>query len=137
MRIRRPDVADPVLDASAVLAVIFGEAGADRVAGHLPGARISAVNAAEVMTKLVDLGMPEGTVDAIFEGLQLTVLPFEMAHARASARLRTLTRAAGLSLGDRACLAVAGQLDAPAFTTDRAWSRLDGADVGVTIELLR
>ena len=120
-----------------MLAVIFDEPGADRVAAHLPGARISAVNAAEVMTKLVDLGMPEDTVDAIFEGLQLTILPFEMAHARETARLRTLTRAAGLSLGDRACLAVAGQLDAPAFTTDRAWSRVDGAVVGVTIELLR
>lgn len=132
-----PDATDPVLDASAVLAVIFSEAGADRVAGHLPGAQISAVNAAEVMTKLVDLGMPEDTVDAIFEGLQLTIVPFDIAHARASARLRTLTRLAGLSLGDRACLAVAGQLGAPALTTDRAWSRLDGAAVGVTIELLR
>lgn len=132
-----PDVTDPVLDASAVLAVIFGEAGADRVASHLPGARISAVNVSEVMTKLVDLGMPEDTVDAIVEGLQLTVVPFEMAHARASARLRTLTRAAGLSLGDRACLALAGQLDVPALTTDRAWSRLQSADVGVAIELLR
>lgn len=130
-------MADPVLDASAVLAVIFGEAGADRVAGHLPGARISAINAAEVMTKLVDLGMPEDTVDAIFEGLQLAVVPFEMAHARESARLRSLTRAAGLSLGDRACLALAGQLRTPALTTDRAWSRLDGVAVGVTIEMLR
>ena len=132
-----PSVADPILDASAVLAVIFGEAGADRVAGHLPGARISAVNAAEVLTKLVDLGMPDDTIDAIFEGLQLTILPFEMTHARECARLRPLTLAVGLSLGDRACLALAGQLAAPAFTTDRAWSRLDGADVGVTIELLR
>lgn len=128
---------DPVLDASAVLAVIFGEAGADRVAGHLPGARISAVNATEVMTKLIDLGMPEDIVDAIFEGLQLTVLPFEMRHARETARLRSFTRGAGLSLGDRACLAVAGQLEATAFTTDRAWAQLDGAAVGVTIELLR
>ncbi|MGX7709545.1 type II toxin-antitoxin system VapC family toxin [Methylobacterium sp. Gmos1] len=132
-----PDTTDPILDASAVLAVIFGEAGADRVAGHLPGARISSVNAAEVMTKLVDLGMPEDTVDAIIEGLQLTVVPFEVAHARECARLRTLTRGAGLSLGDRACLAVARQFDAPAFTTDRAWLRLDGTALGVTVELLR
>jgi ribonuclease VapC len=130
-------VTDPVLDASAVLAVIFDEPGSERVAAHLPGALISAVNAAEVMTKLVDLGMPDETVNAIFEGLQLTILPFETAHARASARLRPQTRAAGLSLGDRACLAVAGQRDAPVLTTDRAWSRLDGAALGVTIELLR
>ncbi|KMO39363.1 type II toxin-antitoxin system VapC family toxin [Methylobacterium aquaticum] len=132
-----PDATDPVLDASAVLAVIFGETGADRVAEHLPGARISAVNAAEVMTKLVDLGMPEDTVDTIFEGLQLTVVPFEITHARESARLKALTRATGLSLGDRVCLAVAGQLAAPAFTTDRAWSRLDSTSVGVAVELLR
>lgn len=127
---------DPVLDSSAVLAVIFDEAGADRVAEHLPGARISTVNAAEVMTKLIDLGMPKEEVDAIFEDLQLTIVPFEVDHARESARLRPLTRSAGLSLGDRACLALAGRLDAPALTTDKAWGRLDSA-VGVTVELLR
>ncbi len=77
------------------------------------------------------------TIDAIVEGLQLTVVPFEIAHARECARLRTLTRSAGLSLGDRACLAVARQFNAPAFTTDRAWSRLDSPAFGVTIELLR
>lgn len=52
-------MADPILDASAVLAFIFGEPGAERVAAFLPGARISAINAAEVMSKLADLGMPE------------------------------------------------------------------------------
>ncbi len=81
--------------------------------------------------------MPEDTVDAIFEGLQLTIVPFDIAHARASARLRTLTRLAGLSLGDRAAWPWRGSSAPPALTTDRAWSRLDGAAVGVTIELLR
>jgi PIN domain nuclease of toxin-antitoxin system len=129
-------MSDPVLDASAVLTVIFGETGAERVAAHLPGAMISAVNVAEVMTKLHDLGMPEDTIDAIFEGLQLTVLPFDTAHARETARLRPLTRSAGLSLGDRACLAAAKLRDAPALSADRAWERL-AHPTGVTIELLR
>lgn len=129
-------VADPILDASAVLAVIFEEAGADRVATYLPGARISAINAAEVMSKLADLGMPDDTIDAIMDDLQLTVLPFDAVHARESARLRPLTRPLGLSLGDRGCLAVAKQFEAPVLTTDRTWARLDDA-VGVTIELLR
>jgi ribonuclease VapC len=129
-------VADPILDASAVLAFIFGEPGAERVAAFLPGARISAINAAEVMSKLADLGMPEDTLDAIMEDLQLAVLPFDMAHARDSARLRPLTRGQGISAGDRGCLAVARSLGTSVLTTDRAWARLDAA-VGVTVELVR
>lgn len=127
---------DPILDASAVLAVIFDEAGADRVAAHLPGAKVSAVNAAEVMTKLFDLGIPGNTVDAILEGLQLTILPFGMVEARETARMRPLTRHAGLSLGDRACLATAKLEHAPALTSDRAWARL-GQTVSVDIDVLR
>lgn len=65
----------PVLDASAVLAVIFEEAGADRVAEHIPGAAISAVNLAEVLAKLRDLGMPETTIEAILEELQPCAVP--------------------------------------------------------------
>lgn len=126
----------PVLDASAVLAAIFDEAGSDQVAAHLPGGAISAVNLAEVLAKLRDLGMPDATVEAIMEDLQLTILPFEAAHARDSARLRTLTRAAGLSLGDRACLATARLRRAPALTADRAWARLP-AETEVKIELVR
>lgn len=136
---RRPRaraVADPVLDASAVLAVIFDEPGANLVANYLPGARISAVNAAEVMSKLADLGMPQETIEAVMEGLQLTISPFDMSDARESARLRPLTRNAGLTLGDRSCLALARQFEAPAVTADQAWSRLDDA-IGITIELVR
>lgn len=126
----------PVLDASAVLAVIFEEAGADRVAEHIPGAAISAVNLAEVLAKLRDLGMPETTIEAILEELQLTIIPFDVAQAHESARLRPMTRSAGLSLGDRACLATAALRGAVALSADRAWARLsDGA--GVKIELLR
>lgn len=113
-------VPDVVLDASAILAVIFEEAGSDRVARHLPGAMASTVNVAEVMTKLFDLGMPRETVDDVVAGLQLTVLPFDLDQAGEAARLRLQTRDAGLSLGDRACLAVAKLQGVPALTSDRA-----------------
>jgi ribonuclease VapC len=131
-----PIVADVVLDASAILAVIFEEPGADRVALHLPGAMVSTVNVAEVMTKLFDLGMPEETVDDVVAGLQLTVLSFDLDQAAQTAKLRTRTRDAGLSLGDRACLAVAKIQDAPALTSDRAWKGLQRA-TGVKIEIIR
>ena len=72
IRMREFTVPDIVLDASAILAVIFEEAGAERVAIHLPGAMASTVNVAEVMTKLFDLGMPQETVDSVVAGLQLT-----------------------------------------------------------------
>lgn len=129
-------MADVVLDASAILAVIFEEPGAERVAIHLPGAMVSSVNVAEVMTKLFDLGMPEETVDDVVAGLQLTVLPFDLDHAAHTARLRPRTRDVGLSLGDRACLAAARVRDAPALTSDRAWKRLQRA-TGVKIETIR
>lgn len=80
--------------------------------------------------------MPDTTIAAIVEGLQLTILPFEAAHAEDSARLRPLTRAAGLSLGDRACLATARLCGVPALTADRAWARLP-AETEVRIELVR
>ena len=129
-------VADIVLDASAILAVIFDEPGADRVAPHLPGAMVSTVNVAEVMTKLFDLGMPQETVDAVVAGLQFKVLPFDFDHASDAARLRLQTRDAGLSLGDRACLALAKLHDVPALTADRAWKGLKRL-TGAKIEMIR
>lgn len=124
------------MDASAILAVIFDETGAERVASHLPGAMVSTVNMAEVMTKLFDLGMPEPTVEEIVAGLQLEMLPFDLDHAAETARLRIHTREAGLSLGDRACLAAAKRRGVAALTADRAWKGLKRT-VGVKIELIR
>ncbi|MDQ0446204.1 type II toxin-antitoxin system VapC family toxin [Methylobacterium aerolatum] len=125
-----------MLDASAVLAVIFDEVGADRVAAYIPGAGISAVNLAEVLAKLLDLGMPEATIVAILEDLQLAVISFDEAHAQKASRLRPVTRAVGLSLGDRACLATAALRGTAALSADRAWARLP-REIGIEIELLR
>ena len=129
-------MSDAVLDSSAVLAVILEEPGADRVEPLLPGAKVSAVNVGEVAGKLLDLGMPEETVETVLTGLQIEVHAPEWDAALSSGFLRPTTRSAGLSLGDRACLALAAALDLPAVTADRAWQSVAAA-VGVEVTPIR
>jgi len=127
-------MSDHVLDASALLAAMLDEAGAERVRGVLPTARIGAVNLSEVVAKLQERGIPDDEIDQSLVDLDLDVVPFDRALAVAAGKLRVATRSAGLSLGDRACLALARASDAVALTTDRAWAKLK---VGVTIEVAR
>ena len=127
-------MSDIVLDASALLTVFHGEPGAERVIETLPSAVISAVNLAEVATKLQERGMPDDRVRANIAALELTVAPFDARLAIETGLLRASTRSAGLSLGDRACLALARSLGATALTTDRAWAKLE---LGIPVELAR
>lgn len=129
-------MADAVLDSSAVLAVLLEEPGAASVEAYLPGGKVSAVNVGEVVAKLRDLGAPEITVDAMIAGLRLDVRAHDLRAATDSGHLRPATRAAGLSLGDRACLALAQAHRLPAVTADRAWLRIEEA-IDVRIELIR
>jgi ribonuclease VapC len=123
-----------VLDASALLALINSEPGWKVVAATLPEAAISAVNLAEVVTKMVDIGIPEEDAWAEAADLVPLIIGFGPELARATAGLRVMTRPLGLSLGDRACLALAQQLDLPALTADTAWR---GLSIGVEIRFLR
>ena len=116
-------MADVVLDASAILAVILEEPGADRAEAHLLEAAASAVNVGEVVAKLRDLGMPERTVEEVVKGLQLDVYAHDVDAAFAAGYLRERTRRVGLSLGDRACLALAQALQLPAMTRGRRLDR--------------
>lgn len=125
-----------VLDSSALLALLLGEPGAEQVAAVLDDARISAVNLAEVLTRFVDRGADPDEAGAQLLALHLAVEPVTAEQAVAMAALRPATRAAGLSLGDRACLALARTLGAPALTADRAWAAV-APDVGVDIRLIR
>lgn len=129
-------MSDAVLDASAVLAVILEEPGAGQVEALLPGAKVSAVNVGEVAAKLRDLGMPEATVETVLGGLQIEVRAHDREGALAAGFLRPATRAAGLSLGDRACLALAAALGLPAVTADRSWQSVADA-VGVEVKPIR
>lgn len=121
-----------VLDASALLALMLGEDGADAVHAVLARAQIGAVNLSEVVAKLQERGVPDEIIDQSLADLDLEVVPFDRDQAMRSGKLRTITRSAGLSLGDRACLATAAALGAVAITTDQAWARLS---VDVEIEL--
>lgn len=126
---RPPNLNETVLDSSAVLALIFNEPGAETVKSTLPDALLSTVNLAEVITKLVEKGLPANVARAAVEAIGAEIVDFETEQAYLTGELRAVTRSAGLSIGDRACLALARQRNAPALTADRAWSRLSGFEV--------
>lgn len=127
-----------VLDASAVLAWLRDEPGAGAVGPYLGGGTragvISAVNLSEVHQKLAQHGVDADRVVRRLRVLGLGVEPFTAADAAAAARLWAVTRTSGLSLGDRACLALAARRGLPAVTADLAWTRLD---VGVVVIAVR
>jgi len=123
-----------VLDASALLATMLGEPGASEVEERLVDACISAVNLSEVIAKLAERGVPPDVIVESLAELDLDVREFDFAQASRAGLLRLPTRGFGLSLGDRACLALAAELDRPAITTDKAWTKLD---IGITIEFVR
>jgi PIN domain nuclease of toxin-antitoxin system len=122
-----------VLDASAVLCLLRTETGADRVYEALPRAVVSAVNLSEVYAKLSELGGSERQIVQAIGALHLRVEPFDGEQARVAGMLRPVTKVLGLSLGDRACLALAQTRKATALTTDRAWSDLQGLGLSITV----
>ena len=123
-----------VLDSSALLCLLNGEAGAERVAEALPFAVIGAVNLAEVVTKLRECGLSAEEVEEALGGFNLDVRPFTAVQAYSTGQLRQSTRSQGLSLGDRACLALAVELGAPALTADQAWGKVDAS---AAVEVIR
>lgn len=127
-------MSEHILDASAVLALIHREPGEARVAELLGRSAISAVNLAEVHGKLMQRGVPEDVAWAVIERLDLEIVPFDGTQARAVGGMLPSTRHLGLSLGDRACMALARLRGVPAVTTDRNWAKFDA---GVTVEVVR
>jgi|SRR3954468_12588275 len=124
-----------VLDASALIALLNQEPGADQLGPEvLSQAVASTVNLAEVQGKLVDGGLPAdkawfATLKSVREAVA-----FAAEHARTAGSLITKTRSSGLSLGDRACLALAIELNAPVYTADRSWKNLK---LGIPIHVIR
>lgn len=123
-----------VLDASAILALVFGEPGGKRVSEALPEAAIAAPNLAEILSIMVDRGRTADEIEGILDVLRPLVRSFDLRQAELAGQLRRNTRAGGLSLGDRACLALALTLKAPVLTADRGWA---GLDIGVPVEVIR
>lgn len=122
-------MSEAVLDSSAVLALLLAEEGARRVAAALPGALLSTVNYAETVSKLCERGMPAAEARAAIEAIGIEPIDLDVDQACMIGDLRKETRTAGLSLGDRACLALARQRRLPAITADVAWGRLTGFQI--------
>ena len=125
-----------VIDASAILAILLDEPGAENVVGALAEGCCSAIGVAEVATKLTENGIDRLAVSRSIHALALSIYPVEAEDAVDIGILRAATRKAGLSLGDRCCLALAQKLDLPVLTADRAWAGIADA-VGVEVRVIR
>lgn len=125
-----------MIDASAILAAILGEAGGDAVFDRLDEALVSTVNVAEVYTYAAIRGLPNAAIDAFFADTGIAPVPFDAAQAVAAGQLTSITRKAGLSLGDRSCLALATLHNAEVLTADRPWQTVAEA-TGLRITILR
>ena len=128
-------MSDIVLDASAILAIINAEPGSEKLTPELLRDAVSStVNLAEVQAKLVTRGWPaeEAWADAISPIRE--AVPFDADQAKLAGSMVTVTRPLGLSLGDRACIALGLSLRAPIFTAEKLWSKLK---LGVRIHVIR
>ena len=116
-----------VLDASAVLAYLQDESGSEKVDVVLSEGRaiMSSVNYAEVVGKLLEAGLPESSVKVVMENLEFQIEPLDDKQAWKTGMLRMSTREFGLSLGDRACLALAHIKKLPIITADKQWDKLN------------
>jgi PIN domain nuclease of toxin-antitoxin system len=123
-----------VLDSSAILAVILNEPGSQNVASILEGGLLSTVNLAEVHTRLLQLGAAADYAWNRILSFQCEVCFFTDEQARVAAELIGITRPYGLSLGDRACLALAIDRKATVYTTDKVWKN---PSLGIEIEVIR
>jgi ribonuclease VapC len=125
-----------VVDASAVLAMLLGESGAAKVKDVLSDAALTTVNLSEIAGHYARSGVAEEDIRRVLDPLPVERVMLDEELAYGAAMLLPATRAAGLSLGDRACLALARRLTAPALTADRNWIAV-GRSIGVRVELIR
>ncbi|MES3090888.1 type II toxin-antitoxin system VapC family toxin [Sphingomonas aerolata] len=123
-----------VIDASVVLAYLRGEPGGDILVRDIGPFCLSSVNLAEIMTKVIDLDLSAEDVTSVLKTLPIENFAYGTEDAVRTATLRTATRPLGLSLGDRACLALAARLAVPVLTADTAWA---GLDLDIEVRLIR
>lgn len=123
-----------MLDASAILAVLLSEPGAEVARSHLAGGCVSAVNYSEVLARAARRCGSLESARRQVDRCDLTVVPFDAPQAVLTASLRPATDPAGLSFADRACLALGLSRHLPVVTADRVWV---GLDLGVPVEVIR
>jgi len=127
-----PDTA--VLDSSAVLALLQNEAGSAMVRDLIYGALVSAVNLTEIHAKMIGSGFPAPISWKRIVAFQCDVCSYTEDHARVAAELIQITKPFGLSLGGRACLALAIERKATVYTTDKIWKQIP---LGIVVEVIR
>ena len=125
-----------VLDASALLALLLGEPGADKVKSRLDGSLMTTVNLAEVVSHYAKLSVARLDIEALLRPLPIRLAPVDAALSYDAGMLRLITLEGGLSLGDRYCLALAKREGLPALTAERRWTAIAAA-AQVTVEMIR
>ena len=123
-----------VVDASALIAVLKKEPGADVAERHMVEPVMSTVNLAETLTRIAEDGGDAADLKQRLDETPIRFVPVSDEHALAAALLRVATKAWGLSLGDRLCLALGLEEGLPVLTADRRWKELS---VGVKVVLIR
>ncbi len=121
-----------VLDSSAILADLHGEPGGEVARHAMQSSVVSAVNYAEVITKLIEKGASPVEAEAVAGQLTCAVVAIDQGRATRAGLLHASTRRTGVSLADRFCLALGQELGLPVLTADRLWKTLD-LDVAVTL----
>lgn len=129
-------MSDVVLDASALLALLLEEPGAEIVSAALPGSAMTSVNLAEVVSYYAKRGATRATITQMLGEFPIAMVPVDADISYDAGMLRPLTIEGGLSLGDRYCLALARRLDLPVLTAERRWPEIADA-AGVRVELIR
>lgn len=114
-----------LLDASAIIALIKKEKGFQVVDDILAQSAISTVNFGELISSLAREGIPSADIDLMTENIIPEIIPFDHELSIVAGKLTAITKSKGLSLGDRACIATALQLDLPVYTADKVWADLD------------
>lgn len=122
-----------VFDASAVLAALFEEPGTERVVALWADGEnlLSTVNYSEVVAKLAERGLGKADIATVMEGVPLTLVEFDQQMAFAAGLLRATTKSLGLSLGERACLALGMSRQASVITAEQIWKKVKGVDLVV------
>jgi PIN domain nuclease of toxin-antitoxin system len=129
-------VTSVVLDASALLAMLLGEPGAEKVKAALDGILLCTVNLAQIVSHYAKLGASRRDIETMLRPLPIRVVPVDAALTYEAGMLRPLTFPGGLPLGDRYCLALAKREGVPALTAERRWPDI-AAEADVRVNLIR